>query len=247
MIGGIVTAAQTLTIVPVPGSGSRKLWHSLPFFPLVGALLGFCTLPFFYGQQLLADSRLLAVAVFAALTCETWLTGALHVDGLADVFDAFGGGRSRERIHEILKDSHLGTFGTCAIVFVIGLKASLWWTLWSMAQPLMVVWSIVLARCAQSLLLAYCPPARSNSIVVAFGGTGARVAAAATALLVAAFAVWQLGVLSGLMLSGSTLIAALISAAVFMRVLGGVTGDCIGAASEVTEVSVLIAAAILAS
>src|ERR1700757_4289376 len=99
MIGSFVAAVQFLTIIPivrpVPCAGAGF------FFPLVGASLGAAS-----GAVYLAAMRLFPPSVaslFAVLFLVT-ITGALHEDGLADVFDAFRAGRSPERIHSILKD-----------------------------------------------------------------------------------------------------------------------------------------------
>lgn len=59
------------------------------------------------------------VALILAMGIRMLATGALHEDGLADFFDGFGGGRSRPRILEIMKDSHIGTFGVLGLVFYV--------------------------------------------------------------------------------------------------------------------------------
>ena len=105
MFEPVVTAIRTLTIVPVPGRDSANPASALPVFPLVGAALGillYCTATglslLFPGRALIGGLLVTAIAIL--------ITGALHLDGFADVADAFGCGRRRERILEIrLRDA----------------------------------------------------------------------------------------------------------------------------------------------
>lgn len=89
------------------------------YWSLVGWLTGgVMALTFWLGSFFFAQS----VCVILALLSRLLITGALHEDGLADFFDGFGGGRTKERILEIMKDSHIGTYGVLALVlyFLLG-------------------------------------------------------------------------------------------------------------------------------
>src|SRR4051812_43396461 len=112
MIPRLFAAIQFLTIIPARSSATSPAEAAL-FFPLVGALIGAGA-----GVVYLAASYPFppSVAAILALSFLLIVTGALHEDGLADVFDAFRAERSPQRIHAILKDSRVGTFGVLALL-----------------------------------------------------------------------------------------------------------------------------------
>src|SRR5512145_1363019 len=118
MLHGLVTALRTLTILPVPGSDASDMSRALPWFPLVGCLLGFLLWGLAWGFGFMAvfwpgGTALVVVAASAILT------RGLHLDGLADWADGFGGGRDKERTLAIMKDSHVGAFGVIALIIVL--------------------------------------------------------------------------------------------------------------------------------
>ena len=126
------TAAAFLTRLPVgpcpdPGNTARPgyLSRSMGMFPLVGAGIGLAAALALLGANGLGlhplASALIGIAVAVVLT------GALHEDGLADLCDGLGGGRTRDDRLRIMRDSRIGTFGALAIVFSVG--ASLGFTL----------------------------------------------------------------------------------------------------------------------
>jgi len=113
----LLAAMQFLTVVPAtspepPAAGAI-------FFPLVGALIGAAAGAVYVGAIRLFPT---SIAALFALLFLIMITGALHEDGLADVFDAFRAGRSPERIHIILKDSRIGTFGGLALAISVLLR-----------------------------------------------------------------------------------------------------------------------------
>src|SRR5262249_41198638 len=111
-------AAQFLTRCPMPRNletDEKELGQAAMFFPLVAALVG-------AGGPLLPAALLkfLPPSTCALLTLVylSFITNAFHEDGLADAFDGFGGGWTRERALEIMRDSRVGTFGALALVFL---------------------------------------------------------------------------------------------------------------------------------
>jgi cobalamin 5'-phosphate synthase/cobalamin synthase len=241
----IAGAISFLTLVPVGrvvAVESRDVARGLVLFPAVGAGVGALT-----GAIAVAlypwVPALLAAGV--ALAAAVLVTGALHVDALADTFDA-AGGRSRERALEIMRDSRLGTFGACALALDLLLKAGAIsaLVLRGGTVPALIA-AGALSRAASPPLAALLPYPRAGggpgSVLV---GVSRLHAAAAVALgiAIAALAVRGDALWLGLACGVVTLAAGLL----YRGWLGGVTGDCLGAATEVCETTVLIVAAGLA-
>jgi adenosylcobinamide-GDP ribazoletransferase len=182
-----------------------------------------------------AASALVVVALAA-------LTGALHLDGLADSADALLGGRSPEHRLEIMRDPHNGAFGFAAVGSVLVLK---WAALvplegWLRDGSLLLV--PALGRWAVLPLLIAFHPARGEGM-----GFDVHVAARAPgvlgATLIAAGASLAIFGPPGAALAGAALGVALLLGAVATSRLGGVTGDVLGCTVEVAETALLLLAA----
>lgn len=237
-------AMQFLTRIPVrgipqatfddPGAGRR----ALVFFPLVGALVGTI------GAGVWAAARLLGLPPLAsavlAVSATALTTGALHEDGLADVFDALGT-HTRERALEVMRDSRIGAFGSVALWSVLTLKACA-----LSALPDSAVWRVLAcahmaARWSSLPLALLLPDARKGS------GLGAgfaalvtwREVAAATAVTALAIAFLADGA-EGILFGAAALGAIFASGLFYRRRFGGVTGDCLGATNQGVEVLVLL-------
>lgn len=108
--------------IPTPHSvryGEQELSQAFGYFPLVGIIVGVIG----YGCWALGDALFPApCALLMAMSAMALATGGLHEDALADLFDGFGGGRDREAILRIMKDSCVGTYGVLALIFSIALK-----------------------------------------------------------------------------------------------------------------------------
>ena len=111
--------------------------HVVPYWPLSGWLTGGVMAGVLWSA---AQVLPFTVAVLLALTSRLLITGALHEDGLADFFDGFGGGTSRERILSIMKDSHIGSYGVIGLIVYFFL---LWNLLTSL--PLSFACSVLIA------------------------------------------------------------------------------------------------------
>ena len=115
-----LTALRFLTIIPVRGKDG-DLEKSIMFFPIVGFLLGLILV----GVNLILSPFLQELTVRIILVVLlALLTGALHLDGVADTFDALGSGKSREEKLKIMRDSHLGAIGAVAVCCMLLLKLS---------------------------------------------------------------------------------------------------------------------------
>jgi len=241
-----LAALQFLTIVPLPGGfnpGERVLGGSLPFFPVVGLLIGGTVALADFGLGLLLPVPV--TSVFAVILMIT-ASGGLHMDGLADTADGFFSARPRERILAIMKDSRTGPMGVVAIVCAVSLKIALiasvagpwrWWVL--LMTPLS-------GRCALLVHMSLLPYVRpEGGLADVFHRSRSRL-----------HAVWSLafllavgglaGRVPGLIAGGVAFLAALLFAAYSFRRIGGLTGDTLGAACELTELCpALVAAALL--
>lgn len=237
VIGGLWVAIGFLTRLPVPArvlGGAEARMHSLPWYPAVGLILGALLCAFAWALRAWPPLLLAAVLLAAWVA----LTGALHLDGLADSADAWVGGLGdRERTLAIMKDPRCGPAGVVALVLVLLLKfaalaSAPWWPgLW--LAPL-------LGRTALTAAFLVLPYVRAGGMGEGLRGASRLSSLAAVAL--AAAACLCLGGRGWMALGAAMLVFAAWRVACLRR-LGGMTGDTCGALAELTEVAVLIAVA----
>ena len=212
-----------------------------PAFPLVGAGLGAVVGGI---AASLAASLSPSLAAAVALATGTLLTGALHLDALADTADALGA-HSRERALEIMRDHTIGAYGAVAIALDLLVKAVALAALARDGRVLpFAIAAGALSRAAPVPLAAALPYARpGEGLARSLAGSawGRAAAAAAVATLIAALATG----LDGLALAAFAALVTASLGAAFARWLGGVTGDALGAAVELAEVALLVAAVAL--
>jgi adenosylcobinamide-GDP ribazoletransferase len=236
----LLAALRFLTILPVPGAwgtAEEDLARSVPWFPLIGLLLGAAASGLAWVLSWAAPAMLAAAVLIVVLLS---FSGCLHLDGLADTADGFLSSRARERILEIMKDSHVGAMGVIAIVCLVMLKFAALASL-----PAAALWPAVLlmplaGRCAIVMHMALLPYARPSGLGAIFyrrpGVPGARPRWAA---------VWAAGVLAavgfgvagwwGLLVWAACLVATAAFSAYAYRKIGGATGDTFGAVCEIME------------
>ncbi len=228
----LLGAIQFLTLVPVPMRTTEPGKAAL-FFPLVGAGLGAAgaLLLLVLGPHLPVELRTLLVVVFWVV-----VTGALHEDGLADVADAVRAGRTRERMLEILKDSRVGTFGALALVASVTLR---WQALAGLRLDYMpaLVAVMTLSRASIVVLARIARPA-TDGLGSQFAARVSTATTLAAVLQGVAAALWC-GWLAGAALVAATALVVVVARWYFQRRLGGVTGDCLGATSQVVEMVLL--------
>lgn len=250
---GLVGAFRTLTMLPVPGPDGGSGASGLPWFPLVGAVLGLAGWGLAAGllrPGTLAcgpQGCLLVGALVVVLWA--WLTRGLHLDGLADLADGLGGGWTRERVLEIMKDSHVGSFGVLALVGGLMVKTAAAGVLcasgglfWLGVAPVMARWAMV----AQACFHPYARPGQGTAAdLVRQAGPAHLLGASALALLLLAWMIPQGGWhrLPGVL--GVVILLTGLTGFTTRRRIGGVTGDVLGATCELAETSALVAAALL--
>jgi adenosylcobinamide-GDP ribazoletransferase len=229
----LLGALQFLTVVPVHGATASP-GESAVFFPLTGALLGassgavFLVLVNFLGRSL---SSLLALAWLIAIT------GCLHEDGLADVADALRAGRTREKMRAILKDSRIGAYGALALIVAVTAR---WQALAQMNRNAVLGMTAAAALSRTSLVvLAGISPAAGEGSGADFAAYCSRPVVLFVVAQAAAIALLADLRYGAVMISVSTLIV-LLARAYFVRRLGGVNGDCLGATCVAVETANMV-------
>ncbi len=228
-----------LTLLPMPAAWLPKeedLEGSVPFFPLVGLLIGISTVGISASFEQIFPPLVLAVILVI------WLSVAhrgLHIDGLSDTADGLLSHRSREQILEIMHDSRIGVFGCLAIASDLILKIAALASLSPEQRMKAVLLAPLAGRCAMVPLLDFLPYVRQEGLAAPFcrGRAAWESWVAITALLATA---WLLAHWAGV-IAGVVTLAALAALAIWYKTkLGGITGDTLGAASEIAETLVLI-------
>ncbi|MCP5170665.1 MAG: adenosylcobinamide-GDP ribazoletransferase [Pseudomonadales bacterium] len=247
-MNGLLSALMLLTRLPVsavksvvPDTGMAVAWY-----PAVGLIIG-CLLSLLYEVSVFAG---ISHLLLAALMLSLWVlvTGALHLDGLADMLDGWVGGMGdRERTLKIMKDPAVGAIGATGLMVVLLLKFAALSHLLNVGVN-SIVWAVpVLGRLIALAAFAFVPAASQSgmgaSVKVTFSGPRAACSVAATLVLLALFLpvklllFWLMAIL---------LVFALWRRAVLRR-LSGFNGDCIGALIELMELALLLVACFAAS
>ena len=242
MIRPLLAAIQFLTVIPFPKSftgGEKELEKCLPFFPVVGLLIGIIIAAFDHVMGFIFPPLPASVMTVIAMTA---ISGGLHMDGLADTADGFFSARPRERVLEIMRDSRTGVMGVLAVVFVIVLKVSVLISLFPPIRPGIIVLMPLAGRCSFVVMMTALPYVRrEGGLATAFGaGKSWLNVLWASAFLLAAG--WLAGHWMGLAASFSALLMAAMFSVYCFRKIGGYTGDTLGAGCEITEIIPAIAA-----
>ncbi|MEC5317813.1 adenosylcobinamide-GDP ribazoletransferase [Brenneria populi subsp. brevivirga] len=236
---------QFMTRIPLPASWTRGLEmrqyvRGIVGFPVIGLIVGaiagavFVTLAPWSGAPLAALAYVLALAL---------ITGAFHLDGLADTCDGVFSARARERMLEIMRDSRLGTNGGLALIFIVVAKVLVVSELALRGASMLAVLTAasVAGRSAIVLLMYRQRYAREgqglgNLYIGQVRGAETLITLAGGALMIGLLGQW-----SALRAFAVTLIIVWLMGRYLRRRLGGQTGDTLGAAEEVGELVFLLA------
>jgi adenosylcobinamide-GDP ribazoletransferase len=229
------------TRVPLPHAapiGGADIARASWTLPAIGALIGLLGAAVYWIAVRLDLPPPVGATLAVAATLAA--TGCLHEDGLADTFDGFGGGGSRERKLEIMRDSRIGTYGAGALALSLMLRIG---ALASLADPGAVALALVAAhagaRALLPLFLALVPPARPDGLAAGAGRPSpARVAVAALLGIVLLLA--SLGAAGSLLALAWLLLVLGLMRALCLRQIGGQTGDTAGALEQIGEIAVLL-------
>lgn len=230
---------QFMTRIPVPASWTRDLdfqnyAKGIVWFPCVGLVVGALASGVFVLIRNSMDIYLAAASYVLALAL---LTGAFHLDGLADTCDGIFSARTRERMLEIMHDSRLGTNGGLALLFIILFRVLVVARLATVAPHLAPFWlwaTPVASRSLMVILMYRQPYARESGLGNVFIGkvTGSRtLIALVSGLVLVAILVHGAGVAAWL----GTLFFAYAYQRFIHHRIGGQTGDTLGGGNELFE------------
>lgn len=234
----LLAAIAFLTRIPVPAGfafSAGDVGRSARWFPLVGALLGAAYAGLAHGLRPRLPAAVIAVLIVVA---EALLTGALHMDGLADTADGFGGGRTRDDVLRIMRDHAIGSYGATALVLLVALKVTAIAALldrhqagpWLVMAPMLGRWAIV-------PLCRFVSYARESKAVAHHIGTAELAwSTLIAAAIVAAAGGWRGAAAWALVMAASALFGRYCR-----RRIGGITGDTLGANVQISESLVLLA------
>ncbi|MFY2562444.1 adenosylcobinamide-GDP ribazoletransferase [Corallococcus terminator] len=237
----LLASISFLTRIPVPGAATfdaADVGRATLCFPLVGALLAALLVCVRLALYPLLPSM---VTAYLLLAVYALLTGALHLDGLADMADGFGGGRTKEDVLRIMRDHVIGAYGGVALLLTVGLKASALAALLERGQAdSALVVALVLGRWGsvpQGWLLPYAR--RSGGLGMAITDHVGRVEVVGATVLALGFALGLMGWKGG----AALVLVACVSALQGLwcrKKIDGITGDTMGANTEVCEALVLV-------
>jgi adenosylcobinamide-GDP ribazoletransferase len=240
----LLLALRFLTRLPVGGGvfTPARMADATGYLPAAGMLIGL-----FAAAVFLAAHRVFppVVALLLATAATSLLTGALHEDGLADTADGIGGGATRERALEIMRDGRIGAYGALALLLTLALSVAA-----LAAMPVGLAATALVAghgasRASAVLVIATSRYARPDG-AGAFTAGGIALARLGLALATAAFCLALLAMAGGWRPAlGAALglaVAHMATRLVFERKLGGYTGDCLGATQQVSEAAIYLGA-----
>ncbi len=227
------TALQFLTIIPLPAmlrGRSKDTGESLPYFPLIGLLMGALLLLLHYVLSFILPQAVVFALIMIALVI---LGGAHHVDGLMDTFDGMVAGKTLQRRLEIMSDNKVGAFGITALVLLFLLKYFALYSNPAVVPTLLLM--PVLSRWIMVSAIYTFPYARTAGMGLSFkhGATWPRfvVASIITVAICATFLSWP-----GIVLMATVWCLSMPVLCLFRSRFGGLTGDNYGAINEISEV-----------
>jgi adenosylcobinamide-GDP ribazoletransferase len=245
----LAAAFTFMTRVPLGALASHDpadLPASATYFPVVGLAVGLVG-----GAAYALAIRLWPVplAIVLSMCATVLMTGAFHEDALADAFDGFGGGWSREQVLAIMKDSRVGSYALVGVALTLATKFAALDTIASAGAALDVVRALVvahvLARWSSLVLIRRYPYLRPAADAERASAGRPFVAGVTTTQLVVATMITLLilDLAIGWLALAPLVVGVLVTAGAgwyFHRRLGGITGDALGAANQIVEVCVYL-------
>jgi adenosylcobinamide-GDP ribazoletransferase len=209
----------------------------MAYFPLVGLMIG---LILALGYYLLSFFLPRALVLWITIGLLAFLTRGLHLDGFADTMDGLGSGGPREKILEVMRDSRIGAFGVMGLILLIGAKYLALDQIPNLSIPFTLILMAVVGRNAMVLVCYRSPYARSEGgLAKPFAENLSAREVLISSALTFGIAFLLIGV-KGIAISLGIGLFSLGYRYFFIKKLGGVTGDVLGAANEMAELLCLL-------
>lgn len=238
----LILMIQFLTRIPIPIAldvTDDDFTKGFKYFPVVGSIIG----GLIYAIHFLLHKHIGSFALSVTLVLAyLYLTGGLHMDGLSDSADGLFSGRSKERVLEIMKDSRIGSNGALAMVFVILLKVAFMMELSGDMFAGVLLLMPIISKYSVVFVSAISRYARTDGMGNWFIGKVKWY----DLLFSTIFTVSMIAMVNPVyfLLLGASVIFSLIFRRFCYKQIDGLTGDTIGALSELTDVVVLVIAAV---
>lgn len=232
-------ALALLTRLPLPYApgtprGAAAAWA----YPVAGVIIG--TIAGMVAALSLLLGLTPAVAAALTLAAQAMLTGAMHEDGLADSADGLWGGWDKARRLEIMKDSHIGSYGVLALILITLARWSALSALLAMHGHFGAIIAVAaLSRAPMAVLMAWLPNARASGLSAHVGRPSPKAAGLGLAIAMGVcivFTGWQ--VVGMVLFAGFTTLGLGLMA---RAKIGGQTGDILGASQQLAEAAALCA------
>lgn len=218
----------------IEGWSENMLNKSTRYFPFIGIIVGGVGALFFWGAIQIFP---VSIAVILSMVATIFFTGAFHEDGFADFCDGFGGGYTKERILEIMKDSRIGTYGSVGLLMILGIKFLALTQIEISRIPLVLIAGHAISRLFPVLLIYTSEYARLDSL------SKTKPIGKADSAYSLIFAHTLGGITLFLLLWQEAAIGIIVLMVIFLvfrkyiiRKLDGYTGDILGALQQLCEV-----------
>ncbi len=235
MLNDLKVALAFLTRIPINHGPQISLRRSAALFPLVGALIGLIGgLVFYVSSAILPPLVSASISILVTVA----ITGAFHLDGLADICDGLIGGWNREERLKILKDSRHGTYGVAAISLQLILQVCLL----SALSPRDGLFTLIVLHTLSRLVPIFLMLIPATSGHDGMGASVSREIGAREPLVGSLITVLLIAPIMGLnflLLSAILFLTLSIFALWVTRKIGGMVGDAFGAGEQISETMIL--------
>ncbi|MCT4603163.1 MAG: adenosylcobinamide-GDP ribazoletransferase [Marinifilum sp.] len=230
------TGLSFFTRIPFPKWADFKKeyqYEAIKYFPIAGLIIGGVAALVFYFSNLILPFNL---AVILSMVATALLTGALHEDGFMDVCDGFGGGWTKERILEIMKDSLIGAFGVTGIVFLVLTKFYCQFSISANQLPWILIASHSTTRMVAASLVNTHQYARVENSKAKDYSQKLNIGNFIFMVISGIVSLALLGDVIFFLILIPVYICKFLLGRYYNKWIGGYTGDCIGATQQVCEV-----------
>ena len=230
------TGLSFFTRIPFPSWAKFKPEYqheAIKYFPIAGLIIGGIAALVFYLSNLLLPFNL---AVILSMAATALLTGALHEDGFMDVCDGFGGGWTKERILEIMKDSLIGAFGVTGIIFLILTKFYCQFSISAKQLPWILIAAHASTRMVAATLVNTHQYARVENSKAKDYSQKLSIGNFLFLLISGIMPIALLGNIKFFLILIPVYLCKFLLGRYFNKWIDGYTGDCIGATQQVCEI-----------